>query len=83
MTAADWGPSERSWRLLQRRARALGLALVRTDPDDGEVHVLEVAGSASDPVLRLHRDQAAVTARVEAAEAACIRRSREAVERRP
>ena len=82
MSGADWQPSEGSWRDTQRRARAHGIELIRTDPDDGPVRVLAISGGERDPVLRLFRDPLAVAVMLDAADAACIARARAAVERR-
>jgi len=83
VTGAAWEPSEGSWRDTQRRARAHLIQLLRTEPDDGPVRVLAVSGSEADPVLRLFRDPLAVTAMLDAADAACIANARARAERRP
>lgn len=80
---ADGEPGERGWRDLQRRGRQHQIALLRTDPDDGAVLIVAVAGDAAEPVVRLYRDQLQVDAMLDAADRACIQRAREAAERRP
>lgn len=53
MSAADWQPSERGWRSLQRRASTHGMVLLRTDPDDGPPAIVAI----SEDGVRLFRSQ--------------------------
>lgn len=55
MSAADWEPSERGWRALQRRARAHCMLLARTDVDDGPAMFLAISEDGVRPFRSQHQ----------------------------